>query len=170
MTNRLAVYSTRLYRLKDELRHMSGLRPRLALFPLASDRAVAGWGHKPTAARAREIARRKELPYIAFEDGFLRSLKPGEAQAPSSLVMDRSGIYYDARRPSDLETMLQGLDASDAERSEARDLLELIRRHRLSKYNHGLEDLGASPSLREAPRRGGGPDPWRCRDRRRAGR
>lgn len=51
--------------------------------------AVAGWGHKPTADRARRYAAAHDLPYIAVEDGFLRSLCLGcESAAPLSLVVD----------------------------------------------------------------------------------
>ena len=38
---------------------------------------VAGWGHKPTADKARDYAAKHNLPYIALEDGFLRSLDLG---------------------------------------------------------------------------------------------
>ena len=42
-------------------------------------------------------------PYIAFEDGPLRSVRPGPSQPPMSMVMDRSGIYYRAASGSDLD-------------------------------------------------------------------
>ena len=70
--------------------------------------AVAGWGYKPTAKRARQIAAERDLPYVALEDGFLRSIALGEAGAPPlSLVADDLGIYYDARGPSRIETLLE---------------------------------------------------------------
>lgn len=70
--------------------------------------AIAGWGYKPTAKRARAIAAQKGLPYIALEDGFLRSIGLGEAGAPPlSLVADDIGIYYDARSPSRVEILLE---------------------------------------------------------------
>jgi capsular polysaccharide export protein len=76
--------------------------------------AVAGWGHKPTARKARALAANRGLPYVALEDGFLRSVGLGEAGAPPlSLVVDDLGIYYDARQPSRLETLIErgeGLD------------------------------------------------------------
>src|SRR5690606_2640265 len=57
--------------------------------------AVAGWGHKNTSRRARAIAGKRGLPYLAVEDGFLRSYALGvDGAAPMSLVMDRRGIYY----------------------------------------------------------------------------
>ena len=44
--------------------------------------AVAGWGHKPTADRARAYAKEKSLPYVAIEDGFLRSMGLGKDDPP----------------------------------------------------------------------------------------
>ena len=61
----------------------------------ASDiHAVAGWGHKPTADQARAFAARHNLPYLAVEDGFLRSLNLGASGAtPLSLGGDARGVY-----------------------------------------------------------------------------
>ena len=81
---------------------------RLSASPTARTDSVVGWGHKPTARYARELAARKGLPYLAVEDGFLRSIGLGEAGAPPlSLVVDDLGVYYDAAQPSRLETLLQ---------------------------------------------------------------
>jgi capsular polysaccharide export protein len=147
MTGRIAYFSPGLSRLKDEIRLLSGLEPRLSLLTANGCEAVAGWGHKPTAKRARAAARRSGIPYLAFEDGFLRSLKPGPSQRPAAMVMDRTGIYYDARTSSDLETIIETATFTDRETSEAQALLDLIARHRLSKYNHGrdLLDMPAVP-------------------------
>ena len=70
--------------------------------------SVAGWGFKPTARYARSLAARNAWPYLALEDGFLRSVGLGEAGAPPlSLIVDDLGVYYDARGPSRLETILE---------------------------------------------------------------
>ncbi|PMR70740.1 capsular polysaccharide biosynthesis protein [Halomonas heilongjiangensis] len=99
--------------------------------------AVLGWGSKPTARRARRLARRRGLPYVALEDGFLRSLGLGVTGfQPHSLVVDSRGIYYDASRPSDLECLIRDADFSTAELARARHCMALLARHRLSKYNH----------------------------------
>ena len=50
----------------------------------------------------RSDAAENGKPYIAFEDGFLRSIRPGTGARPLSFILDRSGIYYDAREPCDL--------------------------------------------------------------------
>ncbi|GAB2721314.1 capsular polysaccharide biosynthesis protein [Halomonas garicola] len=113
---------------------------------------VLGWGLKPTARRARDYAQKHGLPYVALEDGFLRSLAPAaNGYQPHSLVVDRQGIYYDASRPSDLETCLNEAAFSAAELAEAERCMTLLRRYRLSKYNHvpeaTLDHLPASRVL-----------------------
>lgn len=137
MIGRLAYYSPGLRRLAAEMGVLSGLRPEFRIAGAGAAEAIAGWGHKPTAARARAMARRKRLPYFAFEDGFLRSVRPGPAEPPASMIIDRTGIYYDARQPSDLETLLETAHFSDSERAQAAELIACLARHRLSKYNHG---------------------------------
>ncbi|MGJ8522698.1 hypothetical protein R84981_001389 [Carnimonas sp. R-84981] len=104
--------------------------------------AVIGWGAKPTSQRARHYAVKHSLPYIALEDGFIRSYGLGvEDEQPHSLVVDRSGIYYDATRPSDLEQLIADADFSDAELLRARDAMAQLRHHRLSKYNAAPDRL-----------------------------
>lgn len=103
--------------------------------------AVAGWGFKPTADRARSFADRHNLPYLAIEDGFLRSLGLGVAgAAPLSLVIDDLGIYYDATRPSRLEALLNHRDEiAAADLALAERAIRLIREQRLGKYNAAPE-------------------------------
>ena len=48
------------------------------LMPARPD-VVMGWGLRPSARKARAYATQRELPYIALEDGFLRSLGLGVA-------------------------------------------------------------------------------------------
>ncbi len=100
--------------------------------------AVVGWGHKPTAEKARRYAAARGLPYIALEDGFYRSLDLACRGAEAlSLVADRTGIYYDCTGPSDLETLLASEGWQSPELlEEARRAMAFVRRHLLSKYNH----------------------------------
>jgi capsular polysaccharide export protein len=127
---------------------------------------VAGWGLKPTAAKARRYAQAKGLPYLSLEDGFLRSLGLGVTGAPlHSLIVDHLGIYYDATRSSDLEQLIVAADFSAEELARARHCIDLLCRYRLSKYNHALDaPLGlagaVAHSLAErAPTRGAGRGP-----------
>ena len=139
----LVYFSYGLRQLETEMRILSGMEPRFRITSTASAAAIAGWGHKPSAGRARKLARQKGLPYLALEDGFIRSVRPGSSHRPVSMVADRSGIYYDARVPSDLETLLSTGDFEENECARVRDLQQQISQHRLSKYNHGLEQTPA---------------------------
>lgn len=104
---------------------------------------LVGWGLRPSTVRARAFARQHGLPFIALEDGFLRSYGTGEYSPPLSLVVDELGIYYDSTRSSALEALLVGDGdvlvgmAEDVERVRG-----LLLRHRLSKYNHAGEGNG----------------------------
>jgi capsular polysaccharide export protein len=143
MTGQVVIFSPGLWRLRREVAALSGMTAvrgaRWRAVP--SGATVAGWGHKPTAAYARSVAARRDLAYLAVEDGWLRSVRPGPAEPPSSLVLDRSGIYYDARSPSDLETMLETAGGlAPADRADAESAIDLLRRHRLSKYNEAPPD------------------------------
>jgi capsular polysaccharide export protein len=144
---RVGIFSTGLLR-------QQGLKQALAAERLvfrpgaaaaAKLHAVAGWGHKPTATRARAYAERHRLPYLAIEDGFLRSIGVGSREPALSLVVDDLGIYYDARGPSRLEHLLESgangrLD--DPELLErARHCRALILEGGVSKYNHQPDEL-----------------------------
>lgn len=112
--------------------------------------AVLGWGLRPTAKKARDYAATHELPYIALEDGFLRSLGLGcEDYPPLAMVVDDVGIYYDTTRPSRLEQLILS-PLPPAELREAERALELIVAFGLSKYNHAPDFVDSTPH--SAPR------------------
>lgn len=126
--------------LQDEIRKYGGLKFHSAWeIPKASSGdLVIGWGHKKTAEKARAFAKKHALPYFALEDGFLRSLKLGvEGEQPLSLSVDRTGVYYDACEPSDLEDLLNntGWWTWDIQ-NEARSAIERFKIYDLSKYNN----------------------------------
>ena len=92
---------------------------------------VIGWGNRPTTKKARQMAAQKGVPFIALEDGFLRSLGLGD-EPPLSLCVDDLGIYYDIATPSRLEKyILRG--EVDVEKSH--QAIDLIVQNKLSKYN-----------------------------------
>ena len=105
---------------------------------------IAGWGLRPTSARARRYAEQHGLPYIALEDGFLRSVALGNQDPPLSLVLDDLGVYYDATHPSRLESLIaRPLTAGESTRAQA--LLSAWRNARLSKYNYARDDADPLP-------------------------
>lgn len=108
--------------------------------------AVAGWGLRPTAQKARRFARERGLPYIALEDGFVRS--PGLGVAgwpPFALVWDDIGIYYDTSRPSRLEQLILAADMQPEMLNQAAQAMQWITGHGLSKYNHAPDFAETAP-------------------------
>ncbi|NBB51836.1 capsular polysaccharide biosynthesis protein [Rhizobium sp. CRIBSB] len=80
----------------------------LGALPGPRTRAVIGWSSRQTAAPGRQWAATFGLPYLALEDGFLRSVGLGEAGATSlSITVDDLGVHYDAARPSRLEELVR---------------------------------------------------------------
>lgn len=101
------------------------------------DATLIAWGDRPLARIAGVVARLRRRPLLRLEDGFLRSVGLGKAGAPTlSIIMDRKGMHFDARRPSDIEDLLNRLPLADAgRRARAAALIEVIRAARLDKYN-----------------------------------
>ncbi len=115
---------------------------------------VAGWGHKPSAKVAREFAKRHGLNYLRLEDGFLRSVRLGKNSPPLSLVIDDLGIYYDARGPSRLESILNDTSSESpfsdrALVARAQSCRAALKKAQLSKYNHAPSTL--PENLRSLP-------------------
>lgn len=82
-----------------------------------------------------------EPPPVRAEDGFIRSVGLGAALvSPSSLVFDRTGLHYDATRPSDLERILQsGQGLDDRVLARAQALRRRIVEAGIDKYNLAAE-------------------------------
>ncbi|WP_245552839.1 hypothetical protein [Brachymonas chironomi] len=99
--------------------------------------AVAGWGMRPSAQKARAYAAKQGLPYVSLEDGFIRSFGTGDRFPPLSMVVDQTGIYYDSTQPSDLEGMLNGKTSlHQSGRQDAQRAMRLVLEGKYSKYNH----------------------------------
>ncbi|WP_293981680.1 beta-3-deoxy-D-manno-oct-2-ulosonic acid transferase [Sphingobium sp.] len=89
-------------------------------------------------ATLRADAARAGIPVARVEDGFLRSKGLGAAlHPPGSVVVDRSGIYYDAQGPSDLETLLATRDFTPDVRARAKALRERLCASGVTKYGRG---------------------------------
>jgi len=104
--------------------------------PTARDN-VGVWGHSPTAHRGEKSALKAAVPLIRIEDAFLRSLFPGRSGEPTlGLVIDKTGIYFDASGPSDLENLLKTHAFDDAVLlARARDGIYRMQAAHLSKYS-----------------------------------
>ncbi len=99
---------------------------------VAPGETAALWGGRNRDALAAEAAA------LSIEDGFIHSHGLGSDMiAPRSQVLDLSGIYFDATRPSDLLAILNhaSFDADELVRAEA--LRQLVVAHGITKYNLG---------------------------------
>ncbi len=95
---------------------------------------LAVWGLKPVSG-----ALATDVKILRLEDGFLRSVGLGaDLIRPMSCVVDKSGIYYDATRPSDLEDLLANTAFTPAMLARAGCLRERIVAQGLTKYNIGI--------------------------------
>lgn len=133
------IYSRGIWRIPHLSSFLSDACRKLCLCqPVPDDiRAVAVWGYRPGTLRAVRKARQASVPLLRLEDGFIRSLHPGVTGAPPlSLVVDYEGIYYDARRPSTLERLIQDSAGNQLRIAETKQAISLMLEHQLSKYNH----------------------------------
>ena len=104
----------------------------------------------PRRAMVRASKAQMAPEAVRVEDGFLRSRGLGAALTPPlSLVLDRRGMYYDPRQPSDLDHLIAA--RATLRPDQTRRVERLIQRliaARLSKYNLG----GDLPALPDAHR------------------
>lgn len=114
---------------------LAGLPPRLG-WPRPEE-AVAVWGRTGVAARGEWLAGRAGVGLVRLEDAWLRSVRPGRAGAPPlGLLIDRTGVHYDAATPSDLETLLARHPLDDhVLLQRAHEGIARLRAADLSKYN-----------------------------------
>lgn len=101
--------------------------------------ALIAWGTRGEA-KWQAQADAQHIPLWRMEDGFIRSSGLGsDLLAPLSLVLDKTGIYYDASRPSDLENLLNTSSLNEHQRERAQALQQQLVRNKVSKYNLGLD-------------------------------
>lgn len=98
---------------------------------------VVVWGHSEYAPRGEAAADASGAHLVRVEDAFLRSLHPGRGgEPPLGLLIDRQGCYFDASKPSDLETLLATHALDDtALLNRARAVMARLEAAQLSKYS-----------------------------------
>ncbi|UTH76245.1 capsular polysaccharide biosynthesis protein [Chromobacterium sp. IIBBL 290-4] len=102
---------------------------------LPHDSKVVAWGMK---SELQEACRARNIPLLAMEDGFLRSVGLGSHLLPPlSLVVDGGGLYYAYRSDSDLQRHLNAAAPSEEDCLRARQLRARLVSGRISKYNVG---------------------------------
>ncbi len=110
------------------------------IFPIISkikpDTIMLGWGRKKSYRRASQFAQRRDLTMFTLEDGFLRSLTSGKnSRYACSMVIDPIGIYFNAKYPSYLESLIAKNELNSDQLATAQRLIQRILHERLSKYN-----------------------------------
>ncbi|MGC6378300.1 capsular polysaccharide biosynthesis protein, partial [Bisgaard Taxon 45] len=81
-----------------------------------------------------------------MEDGFIRSHFPGKEYPTLSVIIDKTGIYYDSTNPSELENQLNNphftynIEGKVYTKQEVEVAIELIKNYKISKYSY-LKDI-----------------------------
>jgi capsular polysaccharide export protein len=106
-------------------------------WPRAQDR-VGLWGQGARTRRGLAVARTSGAGALWVEDGFLRSVRTGRSgDAPLSLLIDRQGVHFDPKTPSDLEQILTEHPLDDPDLLDrARATITTLQQQHLSKYNN----------------------------------
>jgi capsular polysaccharide export protein len=85
----------------------------------------------------RKYCQENDIKVYLVEDAFIRSLTLGSSFfIPASIVIDSRGIYFDPRRESDLEHLLNYYEFNDEVLTRAENLISLLSKNKISKYNH----------------------------------
>jgi len=98
---------------------------------------IATWGYRERALQ-NAADNSPATPIMRIEDGFLRSTGLGsDFIAPSSLVLDWTGLYFNAQQASDLESLINAHESDLNSALRATRLINLILSANLTKYNVG---------------------------------
>lgn len=97
------------------------------------------WGYNESPLFS-EMAEKNNVKFYRMEDGFIRSVGLGaNHELPLSLVLDKTGtLYFDARKASGLENILNEFDFSSNPKiiSRAKKAMAALVDKGVSKYNH----------------------------------
>ena len=98
---------------------------------------IIHWGAPKDIRALKSSAKQGELScHVQMEDGFIRSVGLGsDLIRPTSLVIDRAGIYFDPSQPSDLERLLSHASFSKRDLDRAARIRHLLIGAQLTKYN-----------------------------------
>lgn len=106
------------------------------------------WGILESEAKEklRGYAARLKKPLAFIEDGFIRSQDLGLSKEPGrSIILDDLAFYYDATKPSRLETILNSPDRIGFwSRWQARKAIGFITSRKVTKYNNAPDVLPQS--------------------------
>ncbi len=104
--------------------------------------AVVGWGRKHGSRKGIAYAKAHSLPYWSLEEGFVSYPPSGTKTAlvdrekpPYSIICDTQGIYYDATRESDIETLLNNTKLNEQQLAFAQRCRQKTVSANITKYN-----------------------------------
>jgi len=87
--------------------------------------------------KVEAFAKKHNMIIYRIEDAFIRSVALGSGFAkPYSLSIDSRGVYFDPRKTSDLEYMLEHYEFSDELINRAKKVRAEVIESKFSKYNH----------------------------------
>ena len=87
--------------------------------------------------KVENYAKEHGMSIYRIEDAFIRSVALGSGFAkPYSLSIDSRGVYFDPRRASDLEYILEHYNFSDELINRAKRVRAEVIESKFSKYNH----------------------------------
>lgn len=102
-----------------------------------------GWGRKPSFFKAYSYSKKNNLSCICLEDGFIRSLGLGkDGYNPLSLVVDQTGIYFDAFQTSDLEKLILQ-DENIEFNTHSKQAMNKVILNKITKYNQKFEGFNS---------------------------
>ena len=113
--------------------------------------AIAVWAAREPADLAPAAAE-AGVPVVRIEDGFVRSVGLGaDFTQAASVVLDRTGIYFDPAKPSDLENLLQSTVFDTRLVERASRLIDTLVSRGITKYNTGagMPDIDVPPGKRK---------------------
>jgi len=94
-----------------------------------------GWGLKANTNKIKQQAKQLGVPYLHLEDGFIGYIgHPAKQGHAVSLISDSKGIYYDARQPCDLESLIKA-PLNDLQLARSHSLMQSIVASGITKYN-----------------------------------
>jgi capsular polysaccharide export protein len=123
-----------LARMAQSVHYVANAASAARLSPHADDWLLF-WGATPPRG-VELLSHTTGAVMVRLEDGFIRSVGLGsDLIPPMSLVFDKSGIYFDATRPSDLEDILATSELPPELLARAALVRHFIVANGLTKYN-----------------------------------
>ncbi|WP_079710621.1 capsular polysaccharide export protein, LipB/KpsS family [Paraliobacillus ryukyuensis] len=119
----------------------AGLNRLKHFFPKGKNFVFIVWSYKEETEIVN-YAESHNIKIIRVEDGFIRSVGLGSNHTiPMSVVADKSGLYFNAKKSSDLEQILSTYDFENNPGliTEARNCMDKIIQEGISKYNNVIE-------------------------------